>query len=121
MAAIPDGAARALIADRRAIVDDRIAALDARLAQVRAARADWSDEEHDPEGFALTHEWSSAEGARQELHAELGELDAAERRIDAGQYGVCERCGFAIPVEQLRARPARRVHVACGSAGRAHR
>src|SRR3954453_2749783 len=35
----------------------------------------------------------------------LGEIDAALARIDAGTYGVCERCGKEIPPERLEAHP----------------
>jgi RNA polymerase-binding transcription factor DksA len=53
------------------------------------------------------------------LHA----LDAAERsaievadaltRLDDGTFGVCGRCGEAIPAERLELRPAGRFCVAC--------
>ena len=35
----------------------------------------------------------------------LAQIDAALARIDAGTYGVCERCGRTIPEERLEARP----------------
>ena len=77
------------------------------------ARADWTDEEHDPEGFALTFEWQQAEGARTQHLAELAELDAAQSRVDDGAYGVCVICGKPIPDAQLALRPARTACVAC--------
>jgi DnaK suppressor protein len=113
MTGIADAEALALIAERRDRVLERLASASARLDAVRAARGEWTDEEHDPEGFTLTHEWSTAEGARADLRAELVELDAAEARVAAGEYGICARCGLPIPIEQLRLRPARREHVAC--------
>lgn len=87
--------------------------MEARLADVRVARGDWTDEEHDPEGFALTFEWQHAEGARTLHQAELAELDAADARLSAGRYGSCVRCGQPIPTEQLALRPARTSCVAC--------
>jgi DnaK suppressor protein len=110
---IPAEQARRLVDDRRRAIAERLAAVEARLASVRTARGDWTDEEHDPEGFALTFEWQQAEGARREHQAELADLDAAESRIAAGRYGVCDACGRPIPVGQLEIRPARTVHVAC--------
>jgi len=112
--ATPDPA-RALvwIAARRALVAERLAAVEARLASVREARSEWSDEEHDPEGFALTFEWQQAEGASIEHRHELAELDAAEARVRAGAYGTCEVCGRPIPEGQLELRPARTRCVAC--------
>jgi DnaK suppressor protein len=35
----------------------------------------------------------------------LTEIDAALGRIEAGRYGICERCGKTIPEERLEALP----------------
>lgn len=97
---------------------ERLADVERRLARVRVARGEWTDEEHDPEGFALTFEWQQAEGARTQHLAELRELDLAEARAAAGDYGVCSRCGDPIPAEQLELRPARMFCVACADSRR---
>ena len=97
---------------------ERLAEAEGRLSAVRAARGDWTDEEHDPEGFALTFEWQHAEGSRAQHRAELHDLDLVEARVDAGEYGVCARCGRQIPAEQLELRPARTVCVACADSRR---
>jgi RNA polymerase-binding transcription factor DksA len=101
------------IRDRRAAIAERLAAVEQRLGRVRIARAEWTDEEHDPEGFALTFEWQQAEGARTEYVTELAALDAADSRVRDGTYGVCEICGRKIPDAQLALRPARTACVAC--------
>ena len=101
------------IGERRREMTARLAAIETRLDDVRVARADWTDEEHDPEGFALTFEWQQAEGGRTEYLAELAALDAAEARVADGTYGVCEVCGQRIPGAQLELRPARTMCVAC--------
>lgn len=105
--------ALAWIGARRSLVDERLAGVEARLAAVREARGDWIDEEHDPEGFALTFEWQQAEGSRAEHLHEQAELDAAEGRVHAGTYGVCTVCGQRIPDGQLERGPARTTCVAC--------
>lgn len=105
--------ALAWIAERRALVEERLASVERRLASVRGERSEWSDEEHDPEGFALTFEWQQAEGARVEHRRELAELDAAAARVHAGSFGVCEVCGQPIPEGQLERSPARTNCVAC--------
>lgn len=107
------GVALGWIATRRANVAERLAAVESRLASVREARGEWADEEHDPEGFALTFEWQQAEGAAREHRHELTQLDAAEARVHAGFYGVCEVCGQAIPHPQLERVPTRTTCVAC--------
>jgi DnaK suppressor protein len=105
--------ARAAVEARRTEIRERLAAVEARLVDVRTARGDWTDEEHDPEGFALTFEWQQAEGARAQHEADLRELDLADARIEAGTYGTCAVCGSQIPAEQLELRPARLSCVAC--------
>jgi RNA polymerase-binding transcription factor DksA len=36
-------------------------------------------------------------------HAELDEIDAAQARLEAGVFGVCEGCHRPIPLRRLRA------------------
>lgn len=103
----------AWIAARRAELTAGLEGTERRLREVRAARGDWIDEEHDPEGFSLTFEWSAAEGQRSEAVAELRALDEAEARVATGSYGTCARCGRPIPSGQLELRPARTECVAC--------
>lgn len=109
---------RGWIDERRAAVEERVAAIESRLTRVREARGEWTDEEHDPEGFSLTFEWSHAEGALAEHRAELRDLNAAEARLEAGTYGTCDRCAEPIPAGQLELRPARTTCVACMNAQR---
>lgn len=114
MRGIPDPSdARQWIAERRNAVVERLADVERRLAEVRTAREDWTDEEHDPEGFTLTFEWQQAEGARAAHQAELDELDLAAARVANGSYGLCTSCGLPIPHEQLQLRPARTTCVSC--------
>lgn len=108
-----DQTALGFIRDRRAVVQQRVDDIERRLVEVRTARGDWTDEEHDPEGFTLTFEWQQAEGARTEHRAELDDLDRAEARIAAGTYGGCDSCGQPIPEGQLSRRPARVTCVVC--------
>lgn len=44
---------------------------------------------------------------------ELDEIDAAQARLAAGAFGVCEACVRPIPLARLRARPTARLCVAC--------
>ncbi len=46
----------------------------------------------------------------------LADLEAALRRIEAGDYGMCESCGKPIPVKRLEAFPAARLCVPCKEA-----
>ena len=44
---------------------------------------------------------------------ELDEIDAAQARLEAGLFGVCEDCHQAIPLARLRAMPAARHCATC--------
>jgi RNA polymerase-binding transcription factor len=44
---------------------------------------------------------------------ELDEIDAAQARLEAGTYGVCEGCGQTIMLARLRAVPTTRFCVPC--------
>lgn len=44
---------------------------------------------------------------------ELDEIDAAQRRLEAGVFGVCEGCHRAIPLARLRAVPTARRCATC--------
>jgi DnaK suppressor protein len=46
---------------------------------------------------------------------ELDEISDALSRLEAGSFGLCERCGLAIPLARLRAMPAARCCVDCQS------
>lgn len=44
----------------------------------------------------------------EQLEAEIGDLDAALRKIDEGTYGTCEICGTEIQPDRLEAMPGTR-------------
>jgi DnaK suppressor protein len=46
---------------------------------------------------------------------ELAEIDRALARLEAGDYGLCETCGEAIPAARLRAKPAATTCTGCAA------
>jgi DnaK suppressor protein len=54
-------------------------------------------------------------------HGALAEIEAAEARLAAGTFGVCEDCGGPIALERLRARPTARLCLPCEAAREAPR
>jgi DnaK suppressor protein len=44
---------------------------------------------------------------------DLDEIDAAQARLEAGTFGVCEGCRQPIPLARLRAMPTARSCVGC--------
>jgi DnaK suppressor protein len=49
--------------------------------------------------------------------AAVEDIDKALAKMDAGTYGICERCGQPIPKERLKALPYAALCVACKSGG----
>lgn len=104
---------RALEQLRARLVDE----LDARhqaLLAIRRLRADRTDDdEHDPEGSPLSAEWFRVDGMHRAAQQRVRDIDRALADLDAGRYGICERCGGAIAAGRLAALPTATTCVAC--------
>ena len=83
------------------------------LGLFEAARASNADDEHDPEGSTIAYERAQLTAVLEATRRRRADLDDALGRLDAGVYGVCERCGHRIPAERLAVRPSARTCVAC--------
>jgi RNA polymerase-binding transcription factor DksA len=78
-----------------------------------ASRDSNADDEHDPEGTTVGFERAQLTALLAAARHRIAEVDDALRRVDAGTYGVCERCGQPIADERLAARPFARFCMAC--------
>lgn len=56
-----------------------------------------------------------------QLEEEIRECHSALQRIEAGQYGSCEKCGEEIELNRLMANPAALLCVGCQSREELHR
>jgi DnaK suppressor protein len=102
-----------LDAEKRGAVA-HIEALTAEFDDIVAGTTDGnSDDEHDPEGSTLAFERARVSALLSQEQEYLTELERAGDRIADGTYGVCTRCGAALPPERLEARPAARTCVQC--------
>src|SRR5690349_11243538 len=52
-----------------------------------------ADDEHDPEGSTIAFERAQVAALLAQARAHLTESTDALRRLDAGDYGTCVRCG----------------------------
>jgi DnaK suppressor protein len=106
---------RRLAVDReQALV--RLAGLTADHDAVVAASLDTNaDDEHDPEGTTIAFERSQIGALVRQVRHHLAEVDAALARVEAGSYGVCERCGSPIGDARLEALPAARLCIGCAA------
>jgi len=90
------------------------------LRQLRELGGEGDDGIDDPfaeEGFADTGQ-ATAERVNllmmvKSLRDILREVQAALERMDAGTYGICQRCGQPIAEERLEALPATRLCISC--------
>jgi RNA polymerase-binding protein DksA len=108
--------ARERLERERRRTEQRLAALTSDYDGVVAASRDTNaDDEHDPEGATIAFERSQVAALVRQAREHLAEIAAALTRLEAGSYGVCERCGQPIAPERLEARPTARRCVQCAS------
>jgi DnaK suppressor protein len=114
-ASSPDTAAtRANLRQLRDRADVEVQSLDRDLHSLfEASRSSNADDEHDPEGCTIAYERAQLTSVLDATRRRLADLDDAIARLDAGTYGVCERCGRSIPTDRLTVRPFARTCVAC--------
>jgi RNA polymerase-binding protein DksA len=108
--------ARERLEKERRRTEQRLAALTSDYDGVVAASRDTNaDDEHDPEGATIAFERSQVAALVRQAREHLAEIAAALTRLEAGSYGVCERCGQPIAAARLEARPTARRCVQCAS------
>jgi DnaK suppressor protein len=113
-------AARDRLAAERERTGARLAALQRDLESITAstASAAGADDEHDPEGSSTAFDRQHVAALLAQAKDQLAAIAGAERRLDDGSYGRCERCGQAIGAERLAARPAAVTCVGCAATRR---
>ncbi|MGI8984117.1 MAG: TraR/DksA family transcriptional regulator [Acidimicrobiales bacterium] len=78
-------------------------------------------DEESGEGDTLNVERERDLALSAQARAAVDEIDRALAKMDAGTYGVCERCGNPIPKARLKALPYAALCVACRSGGLSRR
>lgn len=105
---------RTALLAKRAETLERLRGLDESFADiVEAARDSNIDDEHDPEGSTVAVSRAQVASFAAEGRQTLADIDAALERLDAGTYGVCEKCGNEIGQARLEARPTATACIAC--------
>lgn len=93
------------ISRQEAVLKARLAELDTRLQQIETELD--SHQSKDWEELAVEREEDEVlEGIGTSGLAEIERIRAALARIEAGEYGICVRCGAEISEERLDALPA---------------
>lgn len=78
-------------------------------------------DEESGEGDTLNIERERDLALSAQASAAVDEIDRALAKMDAGTYGICERCGNPIPKARLKALPYAALCVACKSGGLSRR
>jgi DnaK suppressor protein len=90
------------------------AALVTAIEDIRTTRSlTVADDEHDPEGSTVSLDQARYAALLDQTRRTLAELGAAQQRLAAGTYGICEVCADQIPNERLLVRPEARRCVPC--------
>ena len=103
--------------EERERLEQIIEEIDLEREEVRISETS-SDRSPDPntaEGGSLAFELEKELSVAQNAQDILSKVEHARKRISHGTYGVCERCGEAIPLERLDALPYSTTCVACAS------
>jgi DnaK suppressor protein len=102
------------LAAERDATAERIAALSRQVTGLAEEQSlTTHDDEHDPEGVTIAYERAQLQGLLAGARRDLGALDRASERLDAGAYGRCLRCGEPIPDARLDALPAAETCIGC--------
>ncbi len=112
----------------RARLEGELAELRAEVAELdETARESLSEasgenvyRDHMADQGSATFERELDMSLEENVRERLGAVEAALTRLDAGTYGVCERCGCEIPTDRLEAVPAASLCITCKEAEEWH-
>jgi DnaK suppressor protein len=102
----------------RRLLEERRADLVARMAGLTSAPTDSggiSFGKRVGDGTSIAVERLTQVAAHEQLLLQVEEVDRALTKLDEGTYGVCDRCGGAIPEGRLEVHPTAVLCVACAS------
>ncbi len=127
--AAPAGADKFLIEQRAELIAERASyveqaeslRLEAEMLAEDMEPGDIQFDEESGEGDTLNVERERDLALSAQARASVDEIDRALAKMDAGTYGVCERCGQPIPKARLKALPYAALCVACKSGGLSRR
>lgn len=85
------------------------------VARLTESSSDRSPDPGNAEASSMKLEYAKELSIEQNTLDLLSKVENALRRVASGDYGLCERCGNAIPVERLDALPYTTLCVSCAS------
>ncbi|MFN2544653.1 MAG: TraR/DksA C4-type zinc finger protein [Actinomycetota bacterium] len=104
--------ARKLLTEERERLQQIMSALQEETAGVTGEGETFSEgslaDEHPADVGSETFELEKDMSIRNNVEAELADVERAFHRLDEGTFGTCEACGRKIPEQRLQAIPAAR-------------
>lgn len=88
------------------------------VARLTESSSDRSPDPGNAEASSMKLEYAKELSIEQNTLDLLGKVDRALARIEAGEYGICESCSKAIPVERLDVLPYATLCVECAAKSR---
>jgi DnaK suppressor protein len=110
-----------LVAERASYVEAESLQQEAEMLAEDMEPGDIQFDEESGEGDTLNVERERDLALSAQARAAVDEIDRALAKMDAGSYGICERCGNPIPKARLKALPYASLCVACKSGGLSRR
>jgi DnaK suppressor protein len=96
--------------------------LNDRLQELRSEAGKTVEDMDEDENFPDPTDRASMESSRNSVlrirdreRKLIFKIQEALRRLDDGEYGICEECGEEIGIERLKARPVTTLCIACKS------
>lgn len=85
------------------------------VARMTESSSDRSPDPGNAEASSMKLEYAKELSIEQNTLDLLSKVHHALARVKSGEYGICERCGDAIPIERLDALPYSTLCVTCAS------
>ncbi len=88
---------------------------DLEVARLTESSSDRSSDPGNAEASSMKLEYAKELSIEQNTLDLISKVDHALARIETGQYGICESCGKAIPLERLDVLPYTTLCVECAA------
>jgi DnaK suppressor protein len=96
--------------------------LNERMRELRSEAGKTVEDMDEDENFPDPSDRASMESSRDSIlrirdreRKLIFKIQEALRRLDAGEYGICEECGEGIAIERLKVRPVTTLCIECKS------
>ena len=97
----------------KSILEEQKSSLEKQIRELEKTPDFGDDVDHLEEEADETEEFGNQLAVSAELRNQLEDISSALRKMENGEYGICEECGRKIEPDVLEAAPASRLCKAC--------